>query len=202
MNHDIKTLSAQLISAGKILDNLRMVPATSGNFSARLSDSEIAITISGVHKGRLTENDLLSIGINEEISNEKKPSAETALHLQLYKLYQNINCVLHPHSQGATLTKNYSENNILLEGYELQKAFEGVTSHASKIIVPIFENDQDISRLAKKTEAYLIQNPDTKAYIIRGHGFYTWASSISATVRQCEALEFLLQCEINQPVSK
>jgi methylthioribulose-1-phosphate dehydratase len=56
--------------------------------------------------------------------------------------------------------------------------------------------------LAKKTEAYLIQNPDTKAYIIRGHGFYTWASSISATVRQCEALEFLLQCEINQPVSK
>jgi methionine salvage enolase-phosphatase E1 len=31
-----------------------MVPATSGNFSARLPDNNMAITVSGRHKGRLT----------------------------------------------------------------------------------------------------------------------------------------------------
>ena len=43
----------QLIEAGRFIDSKGWVPATSGNFSAKLSDGSIAITVSGRHKGCL-----------------------------------------------------------------------------------------------------------------------------------------------------
>ena len=201
MQNDIKTLTDQLISAGQKLNSLGMVPATSGNFSARLGNDKIIITVSGADKGRLTENDLMTIDLDGFPVEEKKPSAETDLHLQLYRLDRSIHSVLHPHSRCATLTRDIQSDRIVLQGYELQKAFEGISSHESAMIIPIFDNDQDIPRLAKKTGEYLEAYPGTKAYIIRGHGFYTWASSVSATLRHCEALEFLLQCEFNEALN-
>jgi methylthioribulose-1-phosphate dehydratase len=202
---DFNSIADQLISAGQTLHRLNMVPATSGNFSARLDAHTIAITVSGVHKGSLVPDDIMTVNMDGGINGNKKPSAETALHLQLYRLYPDVQCVLHPHSRCATLTRNIQLDRITLEGYELLKAFEGISTHESKIIVPIFENDQDIPRLAQVTGNHLEENPDTRAYIIRGHGFYTWGGSISTTLRHCEALEFLLQCEfesIREPLNK
>ena len=43
----------QLIAAGRFIDSKGWVPATSGNFSVRLPDGTIAITVSGKHKGQL-----------------------------------------------------------------------------------------------------------------------------------------------------
>ena len=33
----------------------------------------------------------------------KQPSAETQLHVQIYKRYPDVCCVLHPHSVNATV---------------------------------------------------------------------------------------------------
>jgi len=196
MRSDIATITSELTHAGKILHKLGMVPATSGNLSARLNDREIAITVSGVHKGYLTEQDIIVHTINGAYEGDKKPSAETELHLQLYRYDKDINAVLHPHSPSATLTRNLSTDRIELQGYELLKAFEGINSHEVKMEVPIFDNDQDIARLSRQVGKYLDEHSDVKAYIIRGHGFYTWGRSIDRTLQHCEALEFLLQCEI------
>ena len=53
--------AAQLIETGRSLYRLGMVPATSGNFSARLSNNTIAITVSGRHKGKLNVADIMVI---------------------------------------------------------------------------------------------------------------------------------------------
>jgi methylthioribulose-1-phosphate dehydratase len=172
-----------------------MVPATSGNFSARLSDNKIAMTASGTHKGFLTEKDILTMDLDGHYSGEVKPSAEAGLHLQIYQNKPEINAVLHTHSRSATQTKKSEERFICLEGYELLKAFEGIETHENAMVVPIVENNQDINGLANSIEEFLHGHETIHAYIIRGHGFYTWASSIEAALRQCEALEFLLRCE-------
>ena len=52
--NEFEQRAAELIEAGRTLYQMGMVPATSGNFSARLADGRIAITVSGRHKGRLT----------------------------------------------------------------------------------------------------------------------------------------------------
>ena len=196
MQVDLTTITSGLTHAGKTLHSLGMVPATSGNLSARINDREIAITVSGVHKGYLTEKDIIVHAINGAYEGDKKPSAETGLHLQLYRYNKDINAVLHPHSQSATLTRDLATDRIVLQGYELLKAFEGINSHEEKMEVPIFDNDQDIARLSLQVGKYLQEHSDVKAYIIRGHGFYTWGSSLERTLQHCEALEFLLQCEI------
>ncbi len=36
------------------------------------------------------------------------------------------------------------------------------------------------------------------AYLIRGHGLYTWAADMSACYRQLEALETLLAVELDR----
>ena len=197
MDNDFASVSSSLITAGQRLHTLNMVPATSGNFSARLTKNKIAMTASGAHKGLLTEQDILIMDLDGNITGNKKPSAEAGLHLQIYLNKPDANAVLHTHSKSSTLTKKTEEKFICLEGYELLKAFEGIESHETAMVIPIVENNQDITELAKSVDEFLHGHETIHAYIIRGHGFYTWASSIEATLRQCEALEFLLQCELN-----
>lgn len=193
---EFSRIAEQLIAAGRFIDNKGWVPATSGNFSARLSDGRIAITVSGKHKGQLTRDDIMLVDSRGESLDGKKPSAETLLHTSLYRHFPGIGAVLHPHSLNATLAARFFRDEIVLEDYELLKALPGIDTHQTRIVIPIFANDQNIPRLAASVEAYLNRHDTVYAYIIAGHGFYTWGHSLVDTLRHLEALEFLFECEI------
>ena len=193
---DFFILAEQLIEAGRFIDSKGWVPATSGNFSARLPDGTIAITVSGKHKGRLELADIMLIDSNANSLDGKKPSAETRLHTALYQRFPDIQSVLHPHSINATLVSRLFKSDIVLEDYELLKALSGIDSHESRVVIPIFANDQNIPRLAEQVERYMDKHGAIYGYIIAGHGLYTWGSSVSDTLRHLEALEFLFDCEL------
>lgn len=195
-NEEFNRVAEQLISAGRFIDSKGWVPATSGNFSAKLSDGRIAITVSGKHKGRLTQDDIMLVDGEGRSLDGKKPSAETLLHTSLYKRYPEVWAVLHPHSLNATLAARFFKNEMVLEDYELLKALQDVNTHETRIVIPIFANDQNIPRLASTVENYLDRHGAIHAYIIAGHGFYTWGRSVADTLRHLEALEFLFECEI------
>jgi methylthioribulose-1-phosphate dehydratase len=186
----------ELIAAGRFIDSKGWVPATSGNFSARLSNGNIAITVSGRHKGQLQRGDIMLIDPQGRPLDGQKPSAETLLHTALYLRYPEVRAVLHPHSINATLAARLFKTEIVLEDYELLKALAGIDSHETRISIPIFANDQNIPRLAARVEQFMDQRGDIHAYIIAGHGFYTWGGSVAETLRHLEALEFLFDCEI------
>jgi len=179
------------------------VPATSGNFSVRMSNGNILITTSGIHKGKMTDDDIMLISgdgkplliSNKNTNIRKKPSAETMLHVQIYQQFQEARCVLHPHSVYATILSRTRKDEIRLQDYELLKAFPGIDSHESAVRVPIFKNDQDIPRLSQEVAAYLNQGNPVFGYLIEGHGFYTWARTVDECLKQVEAFEFLFQCE-------
>jgi len=118
------------------------------------------------------------------------------LHTSLYQRSPQIQAVLHPHSINATLAARFFHHEIVLENYELLKALPGIDSHETTIRIPIFPNDQYIPRLNKKVENYFDAHGNIYAYIIAGHGFYTWGASVSVALRHLEALEFLFECEI------
>ena len=198
MNNNDAFFSAaqQLIAAGHFIDSRGWVPATSGNFSIRLPNGTIAITVSGRHKGRLAIDDIMLIDATAQSLDGKKPSAETLLHTSLYKHYSDIQSILHPHSLNATLISKIFKTEIILKDYELLKAFNGIDTHETQIVVPIFANDQDIARLAGVVEEYLGKHNDCYAYIIAGHGLYAWGRSVDEALRYLEALDFLFECEI------
>ena len=196
-NPEFQQAASELIEVGRQLYQRGMVPATSGNFSCRLGDGTLAITVSGRHKGHLTPNDIMLASREGQSLDGNKPSAETLLHVQLYRRFPEIRCVLHPHSVNATLLSRAAAGDLVLRDYELLKAFPGIDSHECRVSVPVFANDQDISRLAGNVENWMDNHDEIPhGYLIAGHGFYTWGQSVADAMRHVEAFEFLFECEL------
>jgi methylthioribulose-1-phosphate dehydratase len=172
-------------------------PATSSNYSVRINDNCCAITVSGKHKGELGLRDVMVVDLQGKALMDKKPSAETLLHTKLYQREPAVGAVLHTHSVRATvLTMELpAVDTLILRGYELLKAFNGVTTHDTELRIPVFDNTQDMVLLSQQVEERMQREGTGVAYLIRGHGLYTWAEDLSACMRHLEALEFLLDCE-------
>ena len=196
MNHEFEQRARELVEAGRFIHARGWVPATSGNFSARLADGTVAITVSGKHKGELTAADIMRVDGEGRSLDGRKPSAETLLHASLYRRYPDIGAVLHPHSPCATAVSRLFRDAVILEDYELLKALPGIETHETRVVIPVFRNDQDIARLALEVEKYLDMHGDILGYLIAGHGFYTWGSTVKDALRHVEALEFLFDLEI------
>lgn len=189
----------ELIALGLWADTKGWVPATSGNFSARLSDNSIAITVSGKHKGQLQTNDIMRVNAQGESLDCRRSSAETLLHTQIYQHYADVHAVLHPHSPASTLISQLEADHITLKNLELLKALSGIETHETVVHIPVFANDQNMNRLSSLVERYMTSHTGPlHAYLIAGHGFYTWGNSIAAAARQMEALEFMFDLTLRQ----
>lgn len=187
----------RLAAIGRELHARGWVPATSGNFSMRLDAHSAIVTASGRHKGHLGSGDFLAVDLQGRPLGEGKPSAETLLHTRLYAWQPWIDTVLHCHSPNATVvSRALPGDTLMLHDYELLKAFRGIDTHATTLAIPVFDNTQDIAALAAQVDRYLRAHPDCPAYLIRGHGAYCWGASADECLRQLEALDFLLQCEL------
>lgn len=196
MNRTFEESARELVEAGRVLYELGMVPATSGNFSARIAEDRIAITVSGRHKGQLNISDIMQIDHSGHSGDGRRPSAETELHLQIYRRLPDVAVILHHHSLYATLISQLVADEVLLAEYELLKAFSEIDTHATRLRLPVFENNQDISMLAGQVDKYMDANSPVYGYLIRGHGLYTWAESVATALNYVEAFEFLFKCEL------
>ena len=175
------------------------VPATSGNFSVRArSAARIVISPSGMDKGQLTPGDLLEASLDgKAIDTQKKPSAETVLHAVIYRDRPASEAILHVHSVWNTLLSRGfgAQGYVELEGYELLKALNGVTTHEYRERLPVLENSQKYDELAADLAVALRKFPDTHGVLLRSHGLYTWGKSVAEARRHLEALEFLFEVE-------
>lgn len=185
-----------LIAAGQLFHARGWVPATGGNFSARLDAGRMLITASGCHKGELGESDFLVADFDgRPIGSARKASYETLLHCQLYRHDAAIGAALHTHSVANTVLSRRYER-IRLAGYELLKLLPGITTHDAAVDIPVFANDQDIPRLAAAVDAHMKKHPATPAYVIAGHGLYAWGADVAQARWRVEALEFMFECEL------
>lgn len=189
-----------IAAAGRRLGAQGLTPATSSNFSMRLDASHVAVTISGRDKGVLTADDVMVVdGTGSAVGTTARPSAETLLHTQIYRLFADANAVLHTHSRAQTVASRlYAQAGVLrLEGYELIKAISGHTTHATHIDVPVFPNTQRMPELVERVDAWIRAEQPLYGYLIDGHGIYAWGRDMAEAVRHVEAFEFLIGCELD-----
>lgn len=200
-NDELFNAAARSIcDAGRRINARGWCPATSSNFSQRIDAESCAITISGRDKGALTVDDIMRVDLDGKPLSAGKPSAETLLHTHLYKRDPKIGAVLHTHSAHATLLSQLVRDSALrLQGWELLKAFEGITTHEASVAVPVFDNTQDIARLARDVDRWL-DTADTPChgYLIRGHGIYAWGSTMNDCWRHLEAFDYLMGLELER----
>ena len=84
-------VSQNIIDAGQFLYKSGWSPATSSNYSARIDDQHIAITVSGKHKGALTSGDVMVVNLDgEPVQSDCRSSAETLLHTVIAALHHQI----------------------------------------------------------------------------------------------------------------
>ena len=186
-----------IVAVGRRLDARGWVPATAGNYSARLDDGGFAVTASGWHKGRLAPEGVLRLDAAGAVIGDGRPSAETALHLALYRRFPDAHAVLHGHSPQAV---GYSRalrhrDRWTFSGHELLKAFPGEQTHVRAVHVPVVDNSQDMAAI-EAAIAPALDRPDAPpAYMIRDHGLYTWGPDMAAAENIFEAVEWLIAAE-------
>ena len=184
----------QIIAASRLLAARGWAPAGAGNYSHRRPSGDIAITVSGAHKASLHADDVMAIDVDGHPLDGRRPSAEAALHLAVYRLYPKATAVLHTHSVPAVVISRRIGGSLRLAGYELLKAFPGVETHDCAVELPVFDNSQDMAALAVTVAAALIVKP-APAFLIRDHGLYGWGETMDEALRVVEAAETLISCE-------
>ena len=190
-------LAAQLAAIGREFYARGWVLGTSGNFSAVISREplRIAITSSGLDKGELAATHFLEVDSDANvIEGEGRPSAETMLHIAVAKL-RGAGAVLHTHSVWSNILSDahVGEGGVAIEGYEMLKGLEGVSTHEHSEWLPVIENSQDMRSLAVSVEAMLREQTNVHGFLLRRHGLYTWGSNLAEAKRHVEIFEFLLE---------
>ena len=180
---------------------------TGGNFSCVLQRDPLQLLMapSGVDKGQVQPADLIVVdAAGQVLEGTGKASAETALHLEIVGRC-GAGAVLHTHSQAATLLSRWAlaatnrrqnpepkvDGVVLVEGLEMLKGLEGISTHATSIEIPVLTNDQNLPRLSQRAGPLLNEAP--QGLLIAGHGLYAWGPSLSQAIRHLEILEFLLE---------
>ncbi len=185
---------ASLVALARYCHGRGWLEATSGNLSLRLRDG-VAITASGRDKGTLSVADIALLSADGRVL-EGRPSAETPLHLALYRARGEVNAIAHTHSIASTvLSRSYADKGSLtFFGYEMAKALTGITTHEVPVTIPVLANAQDMVALEAAVSRVL--TPSVPAYLVAGHGLTTWAPDVPTLQRHLEALEFLLACRL------
>jgi methylthioribulose-1-phosphate dehydratase len=198
MSDGFSELAANLATVAKSFHARGWLLGTSGNLSAVVERDplRLAMSPSGVDKGELTYEQMLSIDENARIVSQHsgKPSDESLLHIRIVR-ERGAGAVLHTHSIWNTILSDLhaSDDGVRIEGYEMLKGLHGVRTHEHSEWLPIIENSQDMPALAETIGKTLSEHKAAHGFLLRRHGLYSWGDTLAQAKRHIEILEFLLE---------
>jgi methylthioribulose-1-phosphate dehydratase len=211
-------LRAALCAVGREFHARGWSLGTSSNYSVVSSRNplELLITASGKDKSALSRDDFVAVDsaghlLQDHGANGRKSSAETLLHCLIAKSLPDVGAILHTHSiWGTTLSRqalnaDQSTGAIRIEGYEMLKGLEGITTHDTTIDVPVFQNSQDMVELSDRIREFLLSSDMSLSevsphhgFLLSGHGLYTWGRTLAEARRHIEIFEFLFEVTAQQ----
>ncbi len=98
------SLRTEIVKVGRLLYKKGLIVAGDGNISARLDETHILCTPSGLCKGMMTADHLLIIDLQSNrtdtptaANKHLRPTSEMAMHLEVYKNRPDVQAVVHAH---------------------------------------------------------------------------------------------------------
>ena len=177
----------QIVEMGRRMYAKGFVAANDGNISCRTGVNEVVCTPTGVSKGFLTPNMLVTVDMNGKVlSGNMSPSSEIKMHLRVYKEKSDITAVTHAHPMAAT--------SFAIAGIPLDKAVlpEQVVLLGS---VPIAKYALTGTHEVPDSIAPYLQ--EYNAVLLANHGALTWGRSIEEAFFRLEEVEYFAQITLN-----
>ncbi|MCL2409408.1 MAG: class II aldolase/adducin family protein [Oscillospiraceae bacterium] len=178
---DEADIRRDIIEAGRRLYMKNLICAGDGNLSARVSEREIIATPSGVCKGFMTVDMLVTLDIDgKQLSGNLEPSSEIKMHLAVYRESPDILAVCHAHppvasafaASGAALDQPFLQEAVMLLG-----------------VIPVARYAAPGSEeLAQGAAAYAA---DYHGALLEHHGAVTWGSSVMQALFRMESIEHM-----------
>ena len=96
-------LRADIVEVGRRVYARGYVASNDGNISVKLPDGRLLATPTGVSKGFMTPDMMVTTDMSgKELTGERNPSSELLMHLAVYEHRPEINAVVHAHPPTAT----------------------------------------------------------------------------------------------------
>jgi L-ribulose-5-phosphate 4-epimerase len=185
-----------VLYANKWIVDKGLVELTWGNVSCYdRQKSTIYIKPSGVSLDSIKEDDISSLTIKGSLLSGKKPSVDTPTHLEIYRNFSNVNCVIHTHSKYATI---FAQANMSIPCLG--------TTHSDYFYGPIpcveHPNMQEVnSDYEKQTgigicnyfESNKINPLQMGSCLVKGHGVFSWGPNIEKALEKAYVLELIAE---------
>lgn len=117
MKHDL-AIRAAICDVGRRLWQRGLIGGNEGNISVLVSKGVVLCTPSGLSKGHMKPDDLVTIDLDGRPQGSGKPSSEIKIHLEAYKKRHDCRAVVHAHpptALGFTVAGLEIPDNILPE---------------------------------------------------------------------------------------
>jgi methylthioribulose-1-phosphate dehydratase len=178
---------------------------TAGNLSARADDG-VWITASGRSKGALSRADFVRLAPDGTPASPKgrtaaktaapapRPSAESGIHLAIYRLFPEARACYHVHTVESNLAARLGTTDWLpLPALEMLKGF-GLAPSDLPVAAPVFDNLDRVADIAHDIERrFAAEPPALPVLLIRNHGLTTWGPDMEAAFNHVELAEYVFR---------
>ncbi len=155
----MEDLKKKIVEVGKKLVKLNLTYLSFGNISVR-KDNLILITPTGIDFEELSYEDIVELDLNGKVLNNKRPSIEYRMHLEIYKIREDVNAIIHFHPLYATI--------LAVSKEELEPILEEHYKYLGKREIRVAPYSKPGSiELAKNVAHYL---GEANAVLIHKHG--------------------------------
>ena len=182
-----ETLRAQLVDYGKQLVASGLVQGTWGNLSARLDDTYMLVTPSGLDYARLTPADMVKVNMRTlAYEGGLKPTSEKSLHAAIYQNRPDIGGIIHTHSKYCCVYA--AARRDLPIPADRQTAFQSPIKLAPYA-------PPGSKTLTKNTAAAV---GDNYGAIMAGHGMIACGRNLTAAFQNCKQLEAIAEASLQK----
>ncbi|MDD7545062.1 L-ribulose-5-phosphate 4-epimerase [Actinobacillus porcinus] len=189
----LKELREKVLQANLKLPKYNLVTFTWGNVSEiDRTLGLIAIKPSGVDYETMTADDIVIVDLQGNIVwGNKKPSSDTATHLELYRQFDDIGGIVHTHSRHATIWAQAGQD-LIASGTTHADYFYGAIPCTRLLTDDEIRNSYELQTGKVIVETFRtrhIQPLQVPAVLVQSHGPFVWGTDADNAVHNSVVLE-------------
>lgn len=189
----LEKLKQEVFEANHLLPKFGLVTFTWGNVSG--IDRELGLVVikpSGIPYEEMKLEDMVIVNLKGEVvEGNRKPSSDLKTHLEIYKNFEEVQGVVHTHSQNATAWAQ-AKMSIPALGTTHADYFYGEIPCTREM-----SNEEIAGDYEKKTGDVIVEHfqsnqlnaNEIPAVLVASHGPFTWGNSPQKAVENAVVLE-------------